>query len=165
MTSIKGKRQLWQIAGAALLVSLFGIIAMFAVSQSNKRSCETETLLYQLEASAQELNANQWEAIATLRIDSELDESSVHFRGEILNDVRLIHPLQNREGLTDEVHSAVATYLSTMDEEFALVSKGQVDKAQELDHSRVDLVFWFYIIKQSMRPSRHLKLRLGIATR
>src|ERR1700733_14458871 len=138
MTSKQRRLQLGPIAGAAFLVALLGIIAMFAVSQSNKRSRETETLLYQLETNAQGLNANEWEAIASLKIDPELHESSEHFRREIVDDVETIHALHYRKGFSDSLQPAVSTYLIAMDEEFALVSNGQFDEAKELDHTRVD---------------------------
>ena len=72
MTSTKGRLQLALIAGGVFLIASLGITAMFALSQSNKRSREKATFLYQLEANAQGLNANEWEAIASLKIDSEL---------------------------------------------------------------------------------------------
>src|SRR3984957_16345642 len=138
MTWKQGRLQLGLIVGAAFIVALLGIIGMFAVSQSNRRTRETETLLYQLEANAQGLSANEWEAIASLKIDSELSESSDHFRREILNNVEEVHALHNRKGFGDSVQPAVFTYLSAMDEEFALVSNGQFEEAKELDHTRVD---------------------------
>src|ERR1700722_8964054 len=140
MTWKQGRLQLGLIVGAAFIVALLGIIGMFAVSQSNRRTRETETFLYQLEANAQGLNANEWEAIASLKIDSELSESSEHFHHEILNNVKKIHTFHNRRGFgfADNVQPAVSTYLIAMDEEFALVSNGQFDKAKELDHTRVD---------------------------
>jgi hypothetical protein len=129
------------IAGAAFLIALVEIIAMFAVSQSTKRSRETEATLYQLQGSAQRLNANEWEAFANLKIDSNLYESSEQFRREILTDLQMIHALQGREGITDGVQRAVSTYLSATDGEFALVSNGQFDKARELDDSRLNPSF------------------------
>jgi predicted signal transduction protein with EAL and GGDEF domain len=141
MTSTKGRLQLALIAGGAFLIASLGITAMFALSQSSKRSREKATFLYQLEANAQGLNANEWEAIASLKIDPELHESSEHLRREILNDLQKINALQGREGFADNVQPTVSTYLSAMDEEFVLVSNGQFDRAQELDHSRVDPSF------------------------
>jgi diguanylate cyclase (GGDEF)-like protein len=138
MTWKQGRLQLGLIVGAAFIVALLGIIGMFAVSQSNRRTRETETLLYQLEANAQGLNATEWEAIGSSKIDSELHESSEHFRRGILNNVETIHALHNRRGFSDSVQPAVSTYLIAMDEEFALVSNGQFDEAKELDHTRVD---------------------------
>src|SRR3984957_10174457 len=138
MTWKQGKLQFGLIVGAAFVVALLGTIGMFAISQSNRRTRETETLLYQLEANARGLNADEWEAIGSLKIDSELHESSEHFRREILNNVEEIHALHNRRGFADSVQPAVSMYLIVMDEEFALVSNGQFDEAKELDHTRVD---------------------------
>src|ERR1700733_9953627 len=131
MTLRQGRLQLGMIAGAAGLIAGLGILAMFAVTQSNKRSRETETLLYQLQANAQGLNANEWQAIASLKIDSELRESSEHLRREVVNNLQMIHALQDRKGFTDSVQPAVFTYLNVMDEEFALISNGLLDKAKE----------------------------------
>jgi hypothetical protein len=138
------------IAGAGCFVTLLGIILMFLVSQSNKRRHETETLLYQLEANAQGLGSNEWEAIANLKVDSDVHESSEQFRREILNKLQMIHRFQDREGLVDKVQPAAYTYLSDMDQEFALISNGHLGEAREL---------------QFMKPSRNLKLKLGIAAR
>jgi predicted signal transduction protein with EAL and GGDEF domain len=141
MTSRQGRLHLRVIAATAVLVASAGIMAMFALSQSNKRSRETEVLLYQLEANAQGLNANEWDAIASLKIDSELHESSEYFRRQILTDVQMINSLQEGKEFANQVQPAVFTYLTAMEEEFTLVSNGQFDEARELDASRVDPSF------------------------
>ena len=151
MTLRQGRLQLGMIAGAAALVAFLGILAMFALTQSNKRSRETETLLYQLQANAQGLNAHEWQAIASLNIDSELRESSEHLRREILNNLQMIHALQDRKGFADSVQPAVSTYLNAMDEEFALISNGLFDKAKEQDHSHVDPSF--QILEQAIHEA------------
>src|SRR5580704_14674644 len=138
MSSTNGNFRLWMIAGAGCFVTLLGIILMFLVSQSNKRRHETETLLYQLEANAQGLGSNEWEAIANLKVDSDVHESSEQFRREILNKLQMIHRFQDREGLVDKVQPAAYTYLSDMDQEFALISNGHLGEARELNDSRVD---------------------------
>src|SRR5580658_874694 len=123
------------IAGAAILVVVSGIIGLYAISASSERNRETEILLYRLEANAKGLNSNEWEAIASLKIDAELRETSEHFRAEIINSTQMAIRLQEREGLVDEVQPATATYLSAMDAEFALIESGQLDAARELDDS------------------------------
>jgi diguanylate cyclase (GGDEF)-like protein len=160
MTLRQGRLQLGMIAGATVLVASVGIIAMFALTQSNKRSHETETLLYQLEANAQGLNADEWQAIASLKVDPELHERSERFRREILNDLQMIHALKDRKGFADSLQLAVSTYLSAMDEEFALVSNGLFDQAQEQDHSRVDPSF--VILEQAIHEAA---AKFEIATR
>jgi two-component system sensor histidine kinase/response regulator len=129
------------IAGAAILVVVSGIIGLYAISASSERNRETEILLYRLEANAKGLNSNEWEAIASLKIDAELRETSEHFRAEIINSTQMAIRLQEREGLVDEVQPATATYLSAMDAEFALIESGQLDAARELDDSAVDPSF------------------------
>lgn len=126
------------IVGAAILITAAGIVAMVAVNQANKRRHETETLLFQLEANAQGLNAKEWEAIASQKIDPDVHESSENFRREILRKVQMIHVLQDREGLVDKVQPAAFAYLSTMQQEFAFISNGQLAEARELDAARVD---------------------------
>ncbi len=138
MTSINSRLQLRLIASAAVLITASGIVAMFALGESTKRSRETETLLYQLDADARGLNANEWEAIASLKIDSELRESVDHFRGAILHNLQMIDTLQGRKESEGNVQAAVFVYLTAMDQELALVSNGQVVEAQELDHISVD---------------------------
>jgi two-component system sensor histidine kinase/response regulator len=126
------------IAGAAFLVAISGIIGLYVISESNERNRQTETFLYQLEANAQGLNSDEWEAIASMKIDSELHASSEDFRRGILNALQMIHSLQHQEGFADMVQPAASTYLSAMEEEFALISSGQLDEAREMDESRVD---------------------------
>jgi predicted signal transduction protein with EAL and GGDEF domain len=111
---------------------------MVAVSQSNKRRHETETLLYQLEANAQGLGSNEWEAIADSKINSDVGESTQQFRLEILTQLQMIGAFQGRQGLVDKVRPAASTYLSDMDQEFALISSGRLDEARKLNDSRVD---------------------------
>ena len=126
------------IATAGCFVTFFGIISMFLVSQSNKRRHETETLLYQLEANAQGLGSNEWEAIANLRVDSEVHESSERFRRDILTELQMIHTFQSRQGLVDKVQPAASAFLSDMDHELALISNGHPDEALKLNDSHVD---------------------------
>jgi hypothetical protein len=138
MTSTQGRLRLGMIAGAGCLITFLGIISMFAVSQSNKRRHETETLLYQLDANAQALGSNEWEAIANLKVDSDNRESSRQFRGEILNELQMIDSFQDHEGLVDKVKPTASTYLSDVDQEFALISNDRLDEARKLNDSRVD---------------------------
>ena len=138
MTSTRNKLQLGLIAGAALLITVLGIVAMVAVNQANKRRHETETLLYQLQSNAQGLNADEWEAIASLKIDPDVRESSGVFRREILNKVQIIHTMYHHDGVVDKVQPAASAYLSTMQREFAYISNGQLTEARELDARRVD---------------------------
>jgi predicted signal transduction protein with EAL and GGDEF domain len=143
MTLTQGRVRLGVIAGAGLAITFLGMISMFAVSQSSKRRHETETLLYQLEADAQGLGSNEWEAIANSKVDSDVHDSSERFRSEIPNQVRMIHTFQNRKGLVDKVQPAASAYLSDIDQEFKLISSGHFDEARELNHSRVDPDFDF----------------------
>ena len=138
MIPTPGRHRLGMIAGAACLIVFLAIISMFAVSRSNKRRHETETQLYQLDADARGLGSNEWEAIATLKVDSDHYEEAQQFRREILNRLRLIHASQDREGLVDQVQLAASTYLSDIDQEFALISNGYLDEARKLNASRVD---------------------------
>src|ERR1700733_2725318 len=138
MIPTPSRLRLGMIAGAACLIVFLAIISMFAVSQSNKRRHETETQLYQLEADARGLASNEWEAIATLKVDSDHYEEAHQFRREILNRLQLIHASQAREGLVDQVQLAACTYLSDIDQEFALISNGDLDEVQNLNASRVD---------------------------
>src|SRR5690349_7076588 len=72
MVSTQGKFRLVVTVGAVSLVAILGMSVMFADSESTQQSRETEALLYQLETNARRLNANEWEAIASLKIDPEL---------------------------------------------------------------------------------------------
>jgi hypothetical protein len=126
------------IVGAAILITVVGIVAMVAINQANKRRHETKTLLFQLEANAQGLNANEWEAIASQKIDPDVQESSGNFRREILNEAQIIHTMQDRDGRLDKVQPAASAYVSTMQQEFGFISNGQLHEARELDVRRVD---------------------------
>ena len=138
MTSTQSSLRLGMIAGAGFMITCLGIFSIFAVSQSNKRRHETEALLYQLRANAQGLGSNEWEAIAILKVDSDLHDSSERFRRDILNELKTIHIFQDREGLADKVQAAASRYLGDMEQEFALISNGRLDEARELNSSRVD---------------------------
>jgi predicted signal transduction protein with EAL and GGDEF domain len=141
MTSTQTRLRLVLIATAGCLIILLGIVSVYAVNQSNKRRVETETLLYELEANAYGLGSNEWEAIANLKVDSDLQHSSEGFRREILNELETIHISHAREGLADKVQPAALRFLTDMQQEFALISDGHLDEARELNRSRVDLDF------------------------
>src|SRR3984957_8023078 len=138
MTLTRHRLQLGLISGAAFLITVVGIIAMVGVNQANKRRHETETLLYQLQADAQGLNANEWEAIARLEIDPDVQESSENFLNEILKKAQIIHTMQDRDGLVDQVQPAASAYISAMQQEFAYISHAQLAEARELDKRLVD---------------------------
>src|SRR3984957_7043557 len=118
--STPGKLRLGMIAGAGGLIILLGIIWIVFVSKSNKRRHETETVLYQLEASAQGLGSNALEAIAHSKVDSDVHATSQQFRRDILTELEMLHKFRDREGLVDKVRPAASTYLSDTDQEFAL---------------------------------------------
>jgi predicted signal transduction protein with EAL and GGDEF domain len=138
MTSTQANIRLGMIAGAGCVITFLGIISMVSVSQSNKRRHETETLLYQLEANAQGLGSNEWEAIAQMKVDSDVHQTSQQFRRDILTTLKMIHAFQDREGLVDKVQTAASKYLTDIDQEFALISNGHIAEARELDDLRVD---------------------------
>jgi predicted signal transduction protein with EAL and GGDEF domain len=125
------------------LITFLGITSIVAVSQSNKRHHEIETLLYQLEANAQGLASNDWEAIASSKVDSDVHDTSQQFRRNIVIQLQMINAVQDREGLVDKVQSAVSAYLGDLDQEVALISSGHLDEARELNDSRVDPDFDF----------------------
>ena len=138
MTSTQGKPQLWLNVGAVFLLALLVIVAMIAVNESTKRTRHTQALLYELEANARGLNANEWEARATSKVDSDLRARINNFRLEILNDLEIIHKLKGDGRLTDKVHPAAAAYLGAMEQEFSLISNGHMAEARESDEARVD---------------------------
>ena len=141
MTLIQGTTRLVLTAGAALLITISGVFGIYTISRSSERNRKTEILLSQVESSAHGLNSNEWQAIASLKIDPALQATSDHFRREILNDLQVIHTLQDREALVDKVQAAASTYLSAMDDEFALISSDKFDEAREVDEARVDPSF------------------------
>jgi signal transduction histidine kinase len=141
MPLIQGTTRLVLTAGAALLITISGVFGIYTISRSSERNRETEILLSQVESSAHGLNSNEWQAIASLKIDPALQATSDHFRREILNDLQVIHTLQDREALVEKVQAAASTYLSAMDDEFALISSDKFDEAREVDEARVDPSF------------------------
>jgi len=141
MTLIQGTTRLVLTAGAALLITISGVFGIYTISRSSERNRETEILLSQVESSAHGLNSNEWQAIASLKIDPALQATSDHFRREILNDLQVIHTLQDREALVEKVQAAASTYLSAMDDEFALIFSDKFDEAREVDEARVDPSF------------------------
>src|ERR1700722_8327394 len=131
----------WMILGAAVLVVFLGIMTLIFISQANRRSNQTEALLYRLRSNVLGLNASEWEAIASGKIDSDLDGKFRLFNGGVLNDLKMIQLLQNRERLMGQLQSAASGYLSAMNEEIELISGGRIEEAREVDDSRVDPSF------------------------
>jgi predicted signal transduction protein with EAL and GGDEF domain len=138
MTLTHSEVRLGLIAAAAFLITLLGITAMFELNRTNARRHETETLLYQLRANAQGLGSNEWEALANSRVDSDVHDTSERLRREILNELKMIHTSQDREGLVDKVQPAASRFLSDIEREFALISNAHLEEARELNGSRVD---------------------------
>ncbi len=131
----------WMILGAAGLVVFFGIAMLIVISKANRRSNQTETLLYRLRSNVLGLNASEWEAIASGKIDSDLDVKFRQFHLGVLNDLHMIQLLQNRESLMGQVQPASSGYLSAINEEIELISEGRIEEAREVDDSRVDPSF------------------------
>ena len=123
-----GRLRLQLIVVAAFLVAIAGIIVLYAISKSNERNRVNEIVLYQLQSNAHEMNSNEWEAIASGKVDSDLRAKAEFFRHEILNDLQTIRSIQGPEALTENVRSAASAYLSAIDQEFELISNGQLDE-------------------------------------
>lgn len=146
-----GRLRLQLIVVAAFLVAIAGIIVLYAISKSNERNRVNEIVLYQLQSNAHEMNSNEWEAIASGKVDSDLRAKAEFFRHEILNDLQTIRSIQGPEALTENVRSAASAYLSAIDQEFELISNGQLDEAREMDDSRVDPSF--DVLDQAIREA------------
>ena len=139
--AINERLRKWMILGATILVVLFGIAGLIVISRANRRSNQTEELLYRLRSNVLGLNASEWEAIASGKVDSDLDAKFQQFHRGVLNDLQMIQLLHNRESLMGQVQSAGSGYLSAMNEELELITRGQTDEAREVDDSRVDPSF------------------------
>jgi two-component system, sensor histidine kinase and response regulator len=127
----------WILAGTGL-VALLGVAGLILISQANRRSFLTESLLHRLRSSALGLNAAEWEAAADSKVDPDVRAKAALFRGEMLDGLRSIQFLHGNGGLTGEVQPAVSSYLAAMDDEFKLLSAGHLTEARELDSARVD---------------------------
>ncbi len=134
--AINERLRKWIILGTAILVVFFGIAVLIVISQANRRSTQTEALLYRLRSDALGLSASEWEAIASRKIDSNLDAKFRQFHGDVQNDLQKIQMLHNRESLLGQVQPAASSYLSATNDELELLSNGRSDEAREVDESR-----------------------------
>lgn len=151
MMSIQNRIRLGLIVGATFLIAMTGIVGLYLINQSNERNHKIEASLYELAASARGLDSNEWEGIARSKIDFELHESSELFRSAILQALQALRTLQGREALLVKVQPSALAYLGATEEEFALISRGQIDEAREVDEARVDPAF--DRLEQAIRPS------------
>ena len=131
----------WVIPCVVVLVAFSGIAVLLAISRANRRSNQTEALLYRLRSNALGLNASEWEGVASAKIDSDLDAKFQQFHRDMLSNMQMLQLLQNRKSLVDQVQPAASTYLSAMNDEFELLSDGRIEEARKVDDSRVDPSF------------------------
>jgi signal transduction histidine kinase/CheY-like chemotaxis protein len=131
----------WVIPCAAVLVAFSGIALLLVISRDNRRSNQTEALLYRLRSNALGLTASEWEGIASTKVDSDLDAKFQQFHRDMLGDIQMLQLLQNRKSLVDQVQPAASTYLRAVNDEFELLSDGRIEEARKVDDSRVDPSF------------------------
>jgi diguanylate cyclase (GGDEF)-like protein len=124
---------------AAVLVAVAAGYGITRVHDYAAERGELQVLLGQLEAAVYHQSALEWQAIAAPRAEvaeewHEVDEAT-H---------RLAEQLAVLDSTSDQaraVHDAFQNYDAAVEHEFALLAKGQVAEAEEVDEQRVDPAF------------------------
>src|SRR6266540_3113679 len=132
-------------AWLALLVAvLVAVAAGYAISRVHAYAAdraELQGLLGQLDTATRHRSALEWQAIAEQRLSPALDEEQREVDAAADWLAAQLHVRDATSGQAKAVHDAFALYDAAVDQEFALLAKGQVGAAEQIDEQRVDPAF------------------------
>jgi diguanylate cyclase len=129
---------------ALLIAVLVAVGAGYSITRVHDYAADRarlQTLLGQLETATRHQSALEWQAIAEQRLSPELDEEQ---RAVDAATHRLAAQFAMRDATSDQaraVHHAFEIYDAAVEDEFALLGKGQLTQAEEVDEQRVDPAF------------------------
>lgn len=129
----------WLLLGAAISaigVSTSGIATLNA--QSNK-AAKHELELTHLQAVANRLDALEWMAIAKRESDSEFKEALYRQREQANHSLDALKITVSSPEQLQKVESAYQTYATDINQMLKLLESNQVEKALEVDRTKVDL--------------------------
>ncbi len=123
---------------------LVAVAAGYAISRVHAYAAdraELQGLLGQLETATRHRSALEWQAIAERRLSPALDEEQREVDAAADWLAAQLHVRDATSGQAKAVHDAFALYDAAVDQEFALLAKGQVGAAEQIDEQRVDPAF------------------------
>jgi diguanylate cyclase (GGDEF)-like protein len=100
-----------------------------------------QALLGQLEIAAWHQSALEWQAVAEQRLSPAIDQEWREVDAAAQRLVEQLAVLDSESSQAQVVRDRFNSYDAAVDEEFALLTKGRVAEAQEVDEQRVDPAF------------------------
>ncbi len=131
----------WLLVVAVFGVAAFAAIVVNSLGDRGDAARRGEATLSCLEQKAYQLNALEWEALHKGGLSAELSESVANARQEMQKQVQVLGALDLDLPQMVEVTERYAVYLKWVDDEFRLLSAGDVMEAEELDEAKVDPAF------------------------
>jgi diguanylate cyclase len=100
-----------------------------------------QALLGQLETAAWQQSALEWQAVAEQRLSPAIDQERREVDAAAQRLVEQLLVLDSASSHAEAVRDRFNSYDAAVDEEFALLTKGRVTEAEEVDEQRVDPAF------------------------
>ena len=100
-----------------------------------------QALLSQLETAAWQQSALEWQAVAEQRLSPAIDQERREVDAAAQRLVEQLMVLDSVSSHAQAVRDRFNSYDAAVDEEFALLTKGRVAEAEEVDEQRVDPAF------------------------
>ncbi|MBI1919780.1 MAG: diguanylate cyclase [Geobacter sp.] len=127
------------VAVALVCVTAAVFIVLFHDHAKNER--DAEHMMTQLHQNAHELNALEWQTIASRRVEAGTHEKVRSIIADSRHVMARLHQLDPRSEILEEVVAGFNRYVASMDEEFRLLLAGDVEGALRQDEKSVDPAF------------------------
>ena len=139
------RSQSWVGAVVALLLGLaiagatgYGITRIHGEAAERRK---LQALLGQLETAAWQQSTLEWQAVAEQRLSPAIDQERREVDAAAQRLVEQLVVLDSASSHAQAVRDRFNSYDAAVDEEFALLTKGRVTEAEEVDEQRVDPAF------------------------
>jgi diguanylate cyclase (GGDEF)-like protein len=131
----------WLLLLVALGVAAGTGYGILRLSDYAAARAELRTVLSRVEAGCRYQSALEWQAVAEGRLSAELgrERERVDATTDVL--VARLRAVDSTSPAARAVYQAYGVYHNATAEEFALLAKGELDKAKEVDEQRVDPAF------------------------
>jgi PAS domain S-box-containing protein len=129
------------VGGSALAVL---VLTIFATSTLRRYAADrrlAQTMLVHVEAEAYEQSALEWRAETEHLVSGEVLDAIRQSQRDAQSAVTELETAAGQEGAVSPVRTILARYERAMNEEIALVARGQFKAAREIDETQVDPTF------------------------
>jgi diguanylate cyclase (GGDEF)-like protein len=131
----------WFVLVTATAVACAGALGIEQLQRHATESQQLRVLVAEMKSAAWQQSALEWEAIAEQRLTSSLARQHVESQDAANGLYRRLAVRDPRATEAGAVHAAFDSYFMAVDREFALLARGLIGDAEQLDAAEVDPAF------------------------